>query len=102
MKVLVLATTTLLWVPLAARAEIHDYMILRLLYLNTSCGVQHLERLAPNAPDVRQFHAKCRDAASFPHGVDVLCTDIADDRSCKVQTVPQSFDSLELLRPNAE
>ena len=86
----------------AAAAEIHDYMILRLLYLDTSCGVEHLERLEPSTPDTRRFHAKCRDVATFPHGIDVVCTDILDDRSCKVTTDPQSFDSLELLRPRAE
>ncbi len=86
----------------AAAAEIHDYMILRLLYLNTSCGVDHLERLESATPDTRRFHAKCRDVATFPHGIDVICTDIVDDRSCKVTTDPQSFDSLELLRPRTE
>jgi hypothetical protein len=83
-----------------ARAEIHDYMILRLLYLGTSCGVQHLERLQAPSEDQRRFKAICRDVNAYPHGIFVTCTDIADDRSCIIETAPKSFDSLELLQPH--
>lgn len=41
----------------AAHGEIHDYMILRLLYLGTSCGVQKLDRLEPARPHWRRFKA---------------------------------------------
>lgn len=86
----------------SAAAEIHDYMILRLLYLNTSCGVDHLERLAPATPNTRRFHAECRDVAAYPNGIDVVCADVLDDRLCKVETTPKNFDNLELLSPRAE
>lgn len=85
-----------------AAAEIHDYMILRLLYLGTSCGVQHLERLPPPQEDWRRFKAACRDVNTYPHGIFVTCTDTADDRSCKIETPAKSFDSLELLQPKTE
>jgi len=80
-------------------AEIHDYMILRLIYLGTSCGTQKLERIEAGRPDWRRFKVECRDVTSYPHGIIETCTDIADDRSCKVETNEKTFDSLELLRP---
>lgn len=84
-----------------ASAEIHEYMIRRLLYLGTSCGVDTLERLeAPG--DRRRFRATCRDVNAYPKGIEVTCTDIADDRSCVIDTPPKAFDSLELMRPKGE
>ncbi len=81
-----------------AVAEIHDYMIRRLLHLKTSCGVQHLTRLESGETE-RRFKALCRDINTYPDGIVVVCTDTQDDRSCIIQSTPRSFDSLELLRP---
>ncbi|MBN8913261.1 MAG: hypothetical protein J0H65_14630 [Rhizobiales bacterium] len=81
-----------------AAAEIHEYMIRRLLYLGTSCGVDALERLESPA-DQRRFKAACRDVNAYPAGIVVTCTDIADDRSCIIETPAKAFDSLELLQP---
>jgi hypothetical protein len=85
----------------SASAEIHEYMIRRLLYLGTSCGVDTLERLE-SRPDERRFKATCRDVNAYPKGIEVTCTDVADDRSCVIDTPPKAFDSLELLRPKGE
>lgn len=85
-----------------ASAEIHDYMIRRLLYLGTACGVDQLERLPPPTETTRRFKALCRNVSAYPEGIFVTCTDIADDRSCKVETAPKSFDSLNLMRPADE
>ncbi|WP_210258061.1 hypothetical protein [Hyphomicrobium sulfonivorans] len=82
-----------------ARAEIKDYMILRLLYLDTSCGVDHLERLEPDADGNQRFSAKCRNVSSYPDGLEVLCTDADDDRSCRVTTPEKTYKHLELLQP---
>ncbi|HEX2841860.1 hypothetical protein [Hyphomicrobium sp.] len=84
----------------SAAAEIHDYMVLRLIYLGTSCGTQKLERIDAGRKVWRRFRVECRDVASYPHGIIVTCTDPADDRSCKIETPPAAFKSLELLRPN--
>ena len=81
------------------RAEIHDYMILRLVYLNTSCGTQKFGRVAAERSDWRRFHVECRNVNAYPHGLYVTCTDVADDRSCKVETSAKTFDNLELLQP---
>lgn len=94
---LILATSA----PEIAQAEIHDYMIRRLLYLHTACGVDHLERLPPPSETSRRFRALCRNVSAYPDGIYVTCTDIADDRSCKPETVPKSFDALKLMRPDA-
>lgn len=94
-----LAPVLLLVSASSASAEIHDYMIRRLLYLGTSCGVDQLERLPPPTATTRRFKALCRNVSAYPEGIFVTCTDIADDRSCKVETAAKSFDSLNLMRP---
>lgn len=86
----------------SAQAEIHDYMIRRLLYLDTACGVDHLERLPPPSETSRRFKALCRNVSAYPDGIYVTCTDSADDRSCKPETAPKRFDGLKLMRPDRE
>lgn len=98
---LLLALLSVAAAPCGTSAEIHEYMIRRLLYLGTSCGVDTLERLE-SRPDERRFKATCRDVNAYPKGIEVTCTDIADDRSCVIDTPPKAFDSLELLRPKGE
>jgi len=80
-----------------AVGEIHDYMILRLLYLNTSCGTLSLERIEAEAPTAR-FRATCKDKSGYPDGLTVLCTDPDDDRLCRVETPEKTFRHLDLLR----
>jgi hypothetical protein len=80
-----------------ALAEIHDYMILRLLYLHTSCGTLSLERIDAPAPHTR-FKATCKDVSGYPDGLTVLCTDPDDDRACRVETKTKKFEHLDLLR----
>jgi hypothetical protein len=99
---LFLAATLLLLAAASVRAEIQDYMIRRLLYLSTSCGVQKLVRLEAGNPEWRRFKADCRDVNAYPHGIFITCMDIADDRSCKIETPSKSFDSLELMRPKGD
>ncbi|MGQ0673398.1 MAG: hypothetical protein ACT4N2_11070 [Hyphomicrobium sp.] len=83
--------------PPSALAEIHDHEIRRLLYLHSSCGVDQLEQLV-SEPSLRRFRAVCRNTSAFPDGLEVLCTDIHDDRSCRIETPSKTFDSLDLLR----
>lgn len=80
-----------------AGAEIHDYMILRLLYLHSSCGTLTIERVASEAPQTR-FKATCKNVSAYPDGLTVLCTDPDDDRHCRIETPAKSFDHLDLLR----
>ena len=80
-----------------ATSEIHDYMILRLLYLNTSCGTLSLERIEVTPP-LSRFKATCKNVSAFPDGLTVLCTDPDDDRECRVETPEKTFDHLDLLR----
>lgn len=80
-----------------AQAEIHDYMILRLLYLHTSCGTLSLERMETAAPHAR-FKATCKNVNGYPEGLTILCTDPDDDRTCRVETPAKTFDHLDLLQ----
>lgn len=86
----------------SVRAEIKDYMILRLIYLNTSCGTQKLERIEPSPDGHGRFRIECRDVASYPNGILVTCSDSHDDRSCKINTPKKSFDSLNLMSPSRD
>ena len=95
----VAAVLALAAAPGSASAEIHDYMIRRLLYLGTACGVDQLERLPPPTESTRRFKALCRNVSAYPDGIFVACADITDDRSCKVETPPKTFDSLKLMAP---
>lgn len=87
--------------PHPGRAEIHDYMILRLVHLNTSCGTDALERIEAG-PDLRRFKVRCRNESTYPNGLTVTCTDIDDDRSCRVETSAKEFKDLRLLQPGPD
>lgn len=97
-----LATVALvLCMPSPVRAEIQDYMILRLVYLKTSCGTESLERMA-SASDQRRFKVQCKDVNTYPDGLTVACSDIDDDRSCRVETDARKFKDLRLLQPGPD
>lgn len=83
---------------LPAAAEIHEYMIRRLIYLHTTCGAQQIEALASSHDGRQRFQIFCANIATYPDGILVECADLVDDRSCKIATPAQSFDSLELLQ----
>jgi len=92
----ILALTAAL--PDPASAEIQEYQIRRLVYLSSSCGLESFER-SETPPDVRRFKILCRNTTAYPQGLNVLCTDVDDDRSCSIETPVQRFESLELLQP---
>lgn len=81
-------------------AETQEYQIRRLIYLSTSCGIQSLKSV-DSAPGRERFKATCGNTSAYPDGIEVLCLDPEDDRSCKVLTAPHYFRQLELLRPSA-
>lgn len=81
-------------------AEIHEHEVRRLIYLTTSCGFVSLTPLVTEGP-TRRYKSDCRDASAYPDGITILCTDVNDDRSCKVETPPRNFENLRLLHPNS-
>ncbi|KAB2941935.1 MAG: hypothetical protein K8F92_18580 [Hyphomicrobium sp.] len=83
----------------AAGAEIQDYMIRRLVTLETGCGIESIVRLA-SKPNARRFKATCLNVSSYPDGLTIACSDIDDDRSCVVETKEQEFKALRLLQPD--
>jgi hypothetical protein len=96
-KRVALASVVFAAVVSPAFGEIHDYMILRLVYLNTSCGTLSMERLDVPAPHAR-FKVTCKDATAYPDGLTIYCTDPDDDRLCHVETPAKTFDHLDLLQ----
>jgi len=84
-----------------ALAEIADYMILRLVYLETSCGALRLAR-STDASLATVFEVECRNLADYPAGLRIICPDGHDDRLCRIATPPQTFDNLELLQPRGK
>lgn len=98
MRLIVLAKifVAMMWAS-PARAEIKDVEVLRLLYLNTPCGMASVTS-RETSPERVRFKADCQNKTAFPDGVAVVCTDHNDDRSCKVETEATDFKSLELLK----
>lgn len=97
MRLVALASMILAATVSPALSEIHDYMVLRLVYLNTSCGTLSMERLQVPAPHAR-FKVTCKDVTAYPDGLTIYCTDPDDDRLCRIETPAKQFDSLDLLR----
>lgn len=83
-----------------AVAETAEYQVRRLIYLESSCGVESLSRLDAS-PGHERFKAVCRNISAYPDGLEVACSDPSDDRSCKVLTPAVMFDQLELLQPKS-
>lgn len=81
-----------------AAAETAEYQIRRLIYLTTSCGVESLVTL-DSSPGNERFKAMCKNVSAYPSGLEVVCTDPSDDRSCRIITPAVKFDQLELLQP---
>jgi len=81
-----------------AIAETAEYQVRRLVYLQSSCGVESLTRL--DSPSMNEhFKVMCKNVSAYPNGLEVVCTDPSDDRSCKILTPAVTFDQLELLQP---
>lgn len=95
------AAILLLLAAVPARAEIQDYMIRRLVYLNTQCGIESLERLESGSGS-RRFKITCRNVSLYPDGLTVACGDIDDDRTCVVETREKEFKALRLLQPGPD
>lgn len=80
-----------------AIAETAEYQVRRLVYLESSCGVESLAKLN-SSPGHERFKATCKNISTYPDGLEVECTDPSDDRSCKILTPAVTFDQLELLQ----
>ena len=55
-----------------------------------------LEDLSPPGGPMR-FFARCENVSFHPDGIDIICPDRDDDRSCRLNTKERSFDDLRLL-----
>lgn len=86
---------------MAFAAEVKDYEVLRYLYLHTPCGMASVKRLA-SPPDMLRFHADCQNLTAFPDGATVVCPNVEDDRSCRVEKQPTNFHSLDILREKGQ
>jgi hypothetical protein len=82
----------------AAQAVTAEYQIRRLVYLKTSCGLESLVALETSSGRER-FEATCNNISAYPNGLEIICTDPVDDRSCMITTRAVRFDQLQLMRP---
>lgn len=80
-----------------ALAEIKDYEVLRFLYLHTPCGMAKVTSRDVTTERAR-FTAECQNQTAFPDGAVVVCSDQADDRSCRLENQHRDFKHLDLLR----
>lgn len=81
-----------------ALAEIKDYEVLRFLYLKTPCGMAKVTSRDVTGERAR-FTAECQNKTAFPDDAVVICSDQADDRSCRLENKHRDFKHLDLLRP---
>lgn len=75
-----------------------EYQIRRLIYLSTACGIETYS-IIDEKPGHEVFKVTCKNVSSYPDGIEIVCSDPDDDRSCKVTTEASHFDQLELMRP---
>ena len=79
-----------------AAARVQEYQIVRLITFKSECQIARLEdKSRPTGP--MRFVAACENVSFYPDGLEVLCPDRDDDRSCRVTTQAKSFDTLHLL-----
>ena len=83
--------------PPAARAEINDYQIRRLILYQTGCKLDSVAR-RPIAGGALNFLVACQNLSFYPDGVLIECGDGDDASTCKVQTQSRSFDLKMLQR----
>lgn len=103
----------------AARGEIKEYQIRRMLMLKTECGVAGLDiskidgskidgsgiaggagaggRRADRYTD--RFLAACENVAHYPDGVEIVCPDTEDEQDCRLLTRKREFPHLKLFQP---
>ncbi|CEJ87493.1 conserved exported hypothetical protein [Hyphomicrobium sp. GJ21] len=81
-----------------AQAVTAEYQIRRIVYLKTSCGLESLVTLEASSGRER-FKATCNNISAYPKGLEIICTDPVDDRSCMITTRAVRFDQLQLMRP---
>lgn len=104
MRCAALAVVALAYVSNGARpalAEIKDYEVLRFLYLKTPCGLAKVTSQDVTVERAR-FTAECQNKTAFPDEAAVVCTDHHDDRSCRLETKPRDFHSLDILRQSED
>ena len=82
----------------SAEARVQEYQVVRLISYHTSCDLDRLEDRSPATGPVR-FAATCANLTTYPDGLEVVCDDRDDDRSCHVVTPERTFHDLELLTP---
>jgi hypothetical protein len=80
------------------QAATAEYQIRRLVYLKTSCGIESLVTVEASSGRER-FKATCNNISAYPNGLEIICTDPVDDRSCKIMTRAVRFDQLQLMQP---
>lgn len=83
----------------AARAEIKDYQIARMLNFRTECHLHALKRLPPRDGEIERFAGECGNKTFYPDGIEISCPEADDEWACKVITQKRNFENLDLLRP---
>ncbi len=85
------------FLPSAAKAEIKDYMIRRMIILKTECKLDELKRSEPSEGGFK-YLAICENVSFYPDGVTINCSDKDVETSCKIKTKAKKFDKLNLLK----
>ena len=81
----------------AAKADIPEYQIVRLIAYNTSCSLNDL-RTEPAPDGGVVVHVDCENETFYPEGVRLTCPDPDDGYSCNIETKAVEFDAVNTLK----
>ena len=81
-------------------AAILDYQIVRLISMDSDCRNDELKRVEEKDGTLT-FLVSCTNVSHYPNGVKVQCTDVDNERSCKIMTQAREFEHLNLLQPQS-
>ncbi|GJM00099.1 MAG: hypothetical protein DHS20C07_17780 [Methyloligella sp.] len=85
------------FLPSIAKAEIQEYLIRRMILLQTKCDLVDVKKEEPKQGGFK-FQASCENVSFYPDGVIITCSDKDRETSCEIKTKIKKFENLNLLK----
>jgi|GEM_PF-1722655 len=92
-----LGSLLVLFLPSIAKAEIQEYLIRRMILLQTKCDLVDVKKEVPKQGGFK-FRASCENLSFYPDGVTITCSNKDRETSCKIKTKIKKFENLDLLK----
>jgi hypothetical protein len=78
-------------------AAVQDYQVIRLVAMKSDCIKNDLLRTERSDGSI-EFFISCKNLSHYPDGLQVTCSNVEDERSCKIKTEAKQFNNLKLLQ----